>query len=241
MKSRVVEGWELLLSASRSATSLEEAMATVRDWNSLVEAPSVTPFLSFCRRILLSFPAEAGVDPRFEVLPEGEAADAWDAAFRNFLRSEFGREETDPRWARAISRSSDREAAFGMIRRLCLFHRDLLGEEAHDFGSQDDFLGYLRGEYQETVDWFHAFVGGIADRTHEMAPVPESALAVLLRGWEAVQGGDLDAAAGIAPEGAAAFGFRADRTKSAKVFPRPPGMTPATARDRLSPVRRGLP
>ena len=264
MKSRVVEGWELLLSASRSATSLEEAMATVREWNSLVEAPagglpslddlraraeemadgvgrlSVTTFHSFCRRILLSFPAEAGVDPRFEVLPEGEAADAWDAAFRNFLRSEFGREEMDPRWERAISRSSDREAAFGMIRRLCLFHRDLLGEEAHDFGSQDDFLGYLRGEYQETVDWFRAFVGGIADRTHEMAPVLESALAVLLRGWEAVQGGDLDAAAGIAPEGAAAFGFRADRTKSAKVFPRPPGMTPATARDRLRTFWREL-
>src|SRR3970282_1808043 len=68
--------------------------------------------------------------------------------------------------------------------------------------------------------------------------VLESPLAVLHRGWEAVQGGDLDAAAGIAPEGAAAFGFRADRTKSAKVFPRPPGMPPAPARDRLGPFRR---
>ena len=116
MKSRVVEGWEILLSASRSAESLEEAREKVGKWNSLVEIPdgafpsvedlraraeemadgvgrlSVTTFHSFCRRILLSFPAEAGVDPRFEVLPEGGAADAWDTAFRDFLRSEFGRE-----------------------------------------------------------------------------------------------------------------------------------------------------
>ena len=164
MKSRIVEGWELLLSASRSATSLEEAMNRVTDWNPLAEIPaagfpslddlrgraeemadgvgrlSVTTFHSFCRRILLSFPAEAEVDPRFEVLSEGEAADAWDAAFRNFLRSEFGRDETDPRWEPALSRSSDREAAFGMIRRLCLFHRDLLEEEKQDFGSPADFF-----------------------------------------------------------------------------------------------------
>ena len=264
MKSRVVEGWEILLSASRSAESLEEAREKVGKWNSLVEIPdgafpsvedlraraeemadgvgrlSVTTFHSFCRRILLSFPAEAGVDPRFEVLPEGGAADAWDAAFRNFLRSEFGREETDPRWERAISRSSDREAAFGMIRRLCLFHRDLLEGEAHDFGSPADFLGYLREEYRGTVDWFRAFVGGIADRTHEMAPVLASALAVLDRGWEAVTGGDLDAAAGIAPEGSAAFEFRADRLRSAKMFPRPPGLTPKEARDRLKTFWREL-
>jgi ATP-dependent helicase/nuclease subunit A len=257
MKSRVVEGWELLLSASRAATSLEEAGEEVRAWNSLIEIPaegfltlddlreragemadgvgrlSVTTFHSFCRRILLSFPAEAGVDPRFEVLPEGKAADAWDAAFRTFLRSEFGREETDPRWERALSRTSDREAAFGMIRRLCLFHRDLLGDEGHDFGSPADFLEYLRDRHGGAVAWFRAFVGKIADRSHEMAPVLEEALAVLSRGWEAVEKGDLGAASRIAPEGAAAFGFRADRMKSAKVFPRPPGMTPADARDRL--------
>ncbi len=264
MKSRVVEGWELLLSASRSAESLEEAWDRAREWNSLVEIPaggfrslddlraraeemadgvgrlSVTTFHSFCRRILLTFPAEAGVDPRFEVLSEGEAADAWDAAFRDFLRSEFGREETDPRWERAISRSSDREAAFGMIRRLCLFHRDLLEEGAHDFGSPADFLGYLREQYGETVEWFRAFVAGIADRTHEMAPVLASALAVLDRGWESVAEGDLETASRLAPEGAAAFGFRADGLRSAKVFPRPPGLSPRDARDILKTFWREL-
>jgi ATP-dependent helicase/nuclease subunit A len=264
MKSRVVEGWELLLSAARSAETLEEAIAGVREWNSLIEVPadgipslddlrsragemadgvgrlSVTTFHSFCRRLLLSFPAAAGVDPRFEVLPEGDAVDAWDAAFRNFLRSEFGREEMDPRWERALSRSSDREAAFGMIRRLCLFHRDLLEEELEDFGTPADFLTYLHDQYAETVAWFRAFVGGIADRTHEMAPVLEEALAVLSRGWEAVMRGDLEAALGIAPEGAAAFEFRADRTKSARVFPRPEGLTPARARDRLKTFWREL-
>ena len=257
MKSRVVEGWELLLTASRSAGSVEEAAAASREWNSLIEIPedlfptvddlreragemadgvgrlSVTTFHSFCRRILLSFPAESVVDPRFEVLPEGEAADAWDVAFRNFLRSEFGREETDPRWERVLSRSSDREAAFGMIRRLCLFHRDLLGDGTHDFGSPADFLEYLRGRYEGPVAWFRAFVGMIADRSHGMVPSLEGALAFLSRGWEAVGRGDLDDASRIAPEGAAAFGFRADRLRSEKIFPRPPGMTPAEARDRL--------
>ena len=51
---------------------------------------SVTTFHSFCARVLRSFPAEAGVDPLFEVLPETAAADAWDAAFRKFLQGEFG-------------------------------------------------------------------------------------------------------------------------------------------------------
>jgi len=264
MKSRVVEGWELLLSAARSAATLEEAIAGVWKWNSLIELPdggssslddllaragemadgvgrlSVTTFHSFCRRILLSFPAEAGVDPRFEVLPEGEAADAWDAAFRNFLRSEFGREEMDPRWERVLARSDDREAAFGMIRRLCLFHRDLLGEEPEDFGTPADFLAYLHGRYAEPVAWFRTFAGRIADRTHEMAPVLEEALAILSRGWEAVEAGDLEGAIGLAPEGAAAFAFRADRLKSAKAFPRPDGLTPAQARDRLKMFWREL-
>ncbi len=263
MKSRVVEGWELLLSASRSAQSLAEAVAGIQGWNDLVEVPqggyssvedlraraeemadgvgrlSVTTFHSFCRRILLSFPAEAGVDPRFEVLSEGEASDAWEAGFRNFLRSEFGREETDPRWEWAISRSEDRNAAFGMIRRLCLFQRDLLGD-AHDFGSPSDFLDYLREKYAAAVAWFRAFVEGIADRTHEMAPALESAHSVLSRGFAAVEGGDLEAASRVANEGTAAFGFRADRLRSAKVFPRPPGWTPAGARDRLREFWREL-
>src|SRR3989304_1667327 len=73
-----------------------------------------------------------------------------------------------------------------------------------------------------------------------MAPGLASALSVLDRGWEAVTGGDLDAAAGIATEGSAAFEFRADRLRSAKGFPRPPGLTPKDARDRLKTFWREL-
>src|SRR5512145_934087 len=150
MKARVVEGWELLVSASRSCETVEEASAAMAAWNTLVRVPegaytslddlraragemadgagrlSVTTFHSFCRRILLSFPAEAGVDPKFEVLPEGESSDAWDAAFRAFLRSEFGGEKTDPAWERVLSVSQTQEAIWATIRRLCLSQRDLL-------------------------------------------------------------------------------------------------------------------
>ncbi len=264
MKSRISEGWELLLSACRSASSVEEAAAQVRAWNPLVEISpdgfpstddltarasgmtdgvgrlSVTTFHSFCRRLLLSHPAEAGVDPRFEVLPEGAAADAWDAAFRRFLRAEFGRPEADPRWEPAVARAADRTRAFGMVRRMCLYHRDVLEERGLDFGSPADLLGYLTGEYAETVRWFRAFEGGIADRSHAMAQTVEAARAALDRVWDAVERGDLAAAAGLAAEGVRALGFRADRLRSQKTYPRPPGETPAGARDRLLVLFRVL-
>jgi ATP-dependent helicase/nuclease subunit A len=264
MKSRVVEGWELLLSRCRSSESLDEIRDQMLSWNSLVRIPvdgypaptdlrnrveemvdsvgrlSVTTFHSFCRRILLSFPAEAGVDPRFEVIPEGEASDAWDDAFRKFLRSEFGRPETDPMWERVLARSSDQESVFGMIRRLCLYQRDLLGEGPLDFGTPSDFLDYARREYAGAVGWFRDFVGGITDRSHEMTPVFEAALDILSRAWKAVERDDLDAACALAGDGMSAFGFRADRTRSRKVFPMPPGATVAETRDVLKGFWREL-
>lgn len=264
MKSRVVEGWELLLSRCRSSGSLDEIRDQVLSWNSLVRIPvegysaptdfrirveemvdgvgrlSVTTFHSFCRRILLSFPAEAGVDPRFEVIPEGEAEGAWDDAFRKFLRSEFGRQETDPMWERVLSRSSNQESVFGMIRRLCLYQRDLLGEGPLDFGTPSDFLDYARREYAGATGWFRDFVGGITDRSHEMTPVFEEALEILSRAWEAVERDDLDAACALAGDGMSAFGFRADRTRSRKLFPVPPGATLAETRDALKGFWREL-
>ncbi len=264
MKSRVVEEWELLLSSCRSSESLDEIRDQVLSWNSLVRVPvdgyasptdlrirveemvdgvgrlSVTTFHSFCRRILLSFPAEAGVDPRFEVIPEGEASDAWDDAFRKFLRSEFGRPVTDPMWERVLSRSSNQESVFGMIRRLCLYQRDLLEEGPLDFGAPSDFLVYAGREYAGAVGWFRDFVGGITDRSHEMTPVFETALGILSRAWEAVERDDLDAACALARDGMSAFGFRADRTRSRKVFPMPPGATLAETRDVLKRFWREL-
>jgi ATP-dependent helicase/nuclease subunit A len=264
MKSRVVEGLELLLTACRSASSPEEVEARVEAWNSLVRIPggkdggmdpltarveelvdgvgrlSVTTFHSFCRRILLSFPAEAGVDPRFEVLPEGEASDAWDNAFRAFLRSEFGGEKTDPSWDRVLFGGPGEEAIWSVIRRLCLSQRDLLAAGELDFGSPADFLAYLRREYAGPVDWFREFAGGITDRSHEMAPVLADAWSILERAWEAVLRGDLAAAAALAAQGAKAFEFRADRTRSRKTFPSPPGHTLAQARDALRNFWREL-
>ncbi len=264
MKARVVEGWELLVSACRSCGTVEDAAAAMAAWNTLVRVPegaypslddiriraeemadgvgrlSVTTFHSFCRRILLSFPAEAGVDPRFEVLPEGESSDAWDAAFRAFLRAEFGREETDPLWDVVLSRSGGQEAVWSVIRRLCLSQRDLLGREPLDFGEPSDFLSYLAREYAGPADWFRAFVGGIADEGHEMTPVFRGALVVLSRAWEAVGRGDLAAACAVAQEGAAAFGFRADKTRSKKSFPQPAGATLAETRDALLSFFREL-
>jgi ATP-dependent helicase/nuclease subunit A len=264
MKSRVVEEWELLLSCCRSLDSLEEIREQVLSRNSLVRVPtdgyaapidlrirveemvdgvgrlSVTTFHSFCRRILLSFPAEAGVDPRFEVIPEGEASDAWDGAFRKFLRSEFGRPGTDPMWERVLSRSSDQESIFGMIRRLCLYQRDLLAEGPLDFGIPSDFLDYARREYAVAVGWFRDFVGGIKDRSHEMAKVFEAALGILSPAWEAVERGDLDAACALAREGLSAFEFRADKTRSRKIFPVPPGATLAETRNVLKTFWREL-
>ena len=264
MKARVVEGWELLVSACRASGSVEDAAAAMAAWNTLVRVPegaypslddlrvraeemadgvgrlSVTTFHSFCRRILLSFPAEAGVDPRFAVLPEGESSDAWDAAFRAFLRAEFGREEIDPLWEVVLSRSGGQETVWSVIRRLCLSQRDLLARESLDFGEPSDFLSYLGREYTGSADWFRAFVGGIADDGHEMTPVFRAALAVLSRAWEAVCRGDLDAACGMAEEGSAAFAFRADKSRSRKSFPQPAGSTLAATRDALRSLFREL-
>jgi len=258
MRSRIVAGWELLLSSCRSCDSLAEAGERILAVHPLLRIPaegyagpedlrrrteemadgvgrlSVTTFHSFCRRLLLSYPAEAGVDPRFEVLAEGAAADAWDDAFRSFLRSEFGRPEADPAWEQVLSGAASQEAIFGMIRRLCLFHRDLLREGPLDFGTPDDFLAYLRARHAAPAAWFRNFVHGIPDREHEMVPVFEEALALLSEGWEAVERNDLDAAAAIAPRGRAAFGFPANRTRSKKRFPLPPGFTLASARDELA-------
>jgi ATP-dependent helicase/nuclease subunit A len=255
MKSRVVEGLELLLTACRSASSLQEVREQVEAWNTLVRIPeggdlatlkervedlvdgvgrlSVTTFHSFCRRILLSFPAEAGVDPKFEVLPEGEASDAWDNAFRAFLRSEFGGDETDPFWEQVLSFAPGEDTVWAMIRRLCLSQRDLLVAGELDFGSPADFLAYLRRRYAGEVEWFRAFVAGIDEPSHEMAPVLSDALSILEKAWEVISRGDLDAAAALVPQGAKAFAFRADRTRSKKIFPPPPGFTLAQARDSL--------
>ena len=257
MRSRIVAGWELLLFDCRSSGSLEEAEGRIRAAHPLLRLPegvygtpedlllragemadgvgrlSVTTFHSFCRRLLLSFPAEAGVDPRFEVLADAAAADAWDDAFRRFLRSEFGRPEADPMWEQVLSRSPSHDAVFGMIRRLCLDHRDLLREGALDFGTPDDLLVHLRARFAAPVDWFRAFVEGIVDREHEMVPAFEEALRILSSGWEAVSRNDLSAAVSLSAEGSRAFGFRADRTKSRKGFPHPPGFTLASARDEL--------
>lgn len=264
MRSRIVAGWELLLSACRSCDRLEEAGEGVLAVHPLLRIPagvygrpedllrraeemadgvgrlSVTTFHSFCRRLLLSYPAEAEVDPRFEVLSEGAAADAWDDAFRRFLRSEFGRPEADPAWERVLSGAASQDAVFGMIRRLCLYHRDLLREGALDFGAPDDFLAYLRARYAAPAAWFRNFVSGIVDREHEMVPSFEEALALLSDGWGAVERNDLEAAEAIAPRGLAAFGFPADRTRSRKRFPFPPGFTLASARDELSTLWKEL-
>ncbi|MGE5189206.1 MAG: UvrD-helicase domain-containing protein, partial [Gemmatimonadota bacterium] len=264
MKARVVEGWELLVSACRTCVTVEEAAAAMAGWNTLVRIPgeaypaigdlraraeemadgagrlSVTTFHSFCRRILLSFPAEAAVDPKFEVVPEGESSDAWDAAFRAFLRAEFGREGIDPRWEVVLSRSGGQEAVWSLIRRLCLSQRDLLARGGLDFGEPADFLAYLRRQYAAPADWFRAFVGGIAEEAHEMTPVLRGALAVLARAWEVVERGDLEAARRLAPEGSAAFAFRADRTRSRKSFPQPAGATLAETRDALRSLFRDL-
>ena len=164
MKARVTEGWERLFAATQETDSIDEVGRRAAAWNPLVRVPapvypdfatlrrrveemvdgvgrlSVTTFHSFCARILRSFPAEAGVDPLFEVLPETAAADAWDAAFRKFLQGEFGREEVLPEWERVLSRLPDPSKAWWVIRRLCLFQRDLLRGPAPDFGSPGDFL-----------------------------------------------------------------------------------------------------
>jgi ATP-dependent helicase/nuclease subunit A len=264
MKARLMEGWELLLAACRSLPSVEAVRERMAAWNPLVVVPRdddgsleshrlraaemadglnrlwVTTFHAFCAGILHAFPAEAGVDPLFEVLPEGASADAWERGFANFLRAEFGQAAVDPRWEHALSRAGSQGAVFAMIRRLALLQRDLLLEKALDFGSEEDLLAFLEEEHAAPVAWFEDFVAGIADPGHEMTPVFERARTVLAAAWRAVQEGDLGRAAAIAPVGAAAFAFRADRARSRKAFPLPPGFTLREARDLIRAFFRDL-
>ncbi|MGB7630004.1 MAG: UvrD-helicase domain-containing protein, partial [Candidatus Deferrimicrobium sp.] len=217
MKARITEGWELLFSAAQETDDPAEISLRAAEWNRYVRVPagvypdpaalrrrveemaeaagrlSVTTFHSFCARILRSFPAEAGVDPLFEVLDEGAGADAWDAAFRAFLRGEFGRESVPAEWERILLRSNDPARVWAVIRRFCLGQRDLLAGGAADFGTPSDFLGYLRREYAPHVDYFRSFVAGIAAPAGD--PIAEefrAAFAILEPAWEAVLRGDLD-------------------------------------------------
>ena len=258
MKARVTEGWERLFAATQEADDIEEVGRRAAAWNPLVRVPrpvypdfaalrlrveemvdgvgrlSVTTFHSFCARILRSFPAEAGVDPLFEVLPEAAAADAWDAAFRRFLQAEFGGEEVDPEWDRILSRLPDPSRAWQVIRRLCLFQRDLLRGPPPDFGSPADFLDFLAREHGPDVGYFRAFVGGIAAPGDDPAAERfREALRVLEAAWEAVTRGDLSAAAARAEEGAAAFALDLRKAASRKKFPRPEGPKLSEVRDAL--------
>jgi len=246
MKARITEGWERLFAATQETDDAAEVSRRAAEWNRYVRVPagaypdppalrrrveemaegagrlSVTTFHSFCARILRSFPAEAGVDPLFTVLSEGAAADAWDAGFREFLREEFGRESAPAEWERILLRSNDPSRVWTVIRRLCLGQRDLLSGGAFDFGSPADFLGYLRREFAPSIEYFRAFVAGIAAPAGD--PVAEefrAALAILDPAWDAVLRGDLDPAANSAKEGAAAFGMDLRKSTSKKKFPRP--------------------
>jgi ATP-dependent helicase/nuclease subunit A len=258
MKARVTEGWERLFAATQETDDIDEVGRRAAAWNPLVRVPapvypdfaslrrrveemvdgvgrlSVTTFHSFCARVLRSFPAEAGVDPLFEVLPETAAADAWDAAFRKFLQGEFGGEEVLPEWERILSRLPDPSKAWWVIRRLCLFQRDLLRGPAPDFGSPRDFLDFLVREHGPDVDYFRAFVAGIRAPEDDPAAVAfREALRVLQPAWEAVSRGDLAAAAKLAGEGTAAFSLDLRKSMSRKRFPRPEGPKLSEVRDAL--------
>ncbi|HEX9204501.1 MAG TPA: UvrD-helicase domain-containing protein [Candidatus Deferrimicrobiaceae bacterium] len=259
MKARVAEGWELLFAATQESDDPAELSRKAASWNPLVRVPgdvypdpaalrrrveemvdavgrlSATTFHSFCARVLRAFPAEAGVDPLFTVLPEGEAADAWDAGFRQFLKGEFGTDRVRPEWEAILSRIPDPGRAWAVIRRLCLFQRDLLRGPAPDFGSPADFLGFLGREHAPDVEYFRAFVAGIAAPGDDPAAAAfRSAIGVLEPAWEAVLRGDLDAAVGNAGEGVAAFTLDLRKAMSKKKFPRPDGTR------NLSEVRDGL-
>jgi len=258
MKARVTEGWERLFAATQETDDIDEVGRRAAAWNPLARVPasvypdfatlrrrveemvdgvgrlSVTTFHSFCARVLRSFPAEAGVDPLFEVLPETASADAWDAAFRRFLQGEFGGEEVHPEWERILSRLPDPSKAWWVIRRLCLFQRDLLRGPAPDFGSPGDFLDFLVREHGPHVDYFRAFVAGIlAPEDDPAAAAFREALRVLQPAWEAVSRGDLAAAARLAGEGTAAFSLDLRKSMSKKKFPRPEGPKLSEVRDAL--------
>ena len=258
MKARVTEGWERLFAATQETDSIDEVGRRAAAWNPLARVPatvypdfatlrrrveemvdgvgrlSVTTFHSFCARVLRSFPAEAGVDPLFEVLPETAAADAWDAGFRRFLQGEFGGEEVLPEWERILSRLPDPSKAWAVIRRLCLFQRDLLRGPAADFGSPGDFLDFLVREYVSSVEYFRSFVDGIrAPADDPAAEMFREALRVLDCAWEAVSRGDLAPAEASAKEGATVFALDLRKAASKKKFPRPDERKLSEVRDAL--------
>jgi ATP-dependent helicase/nuclease subunit A len=258
MKGRVAEGWERLYAAAQGGVETAEIERSMRAWNPMVRFPagvyeepgslrrraeemadavgrlSVTTFHSFCARVLRSFPAEAGVDPLFAVLPEGEAADAWDAAFRRFLREEFGGREVSPEWERILLRTPDPGKVWSVLRRLCLTQRDLLRGSPPDFGDPGDFLGFLRRTFVPHVEYFRAFVAGIAAPADDpTAGRFRDALAVLEASWRAVAGGDLAAAGAFAAAGAAAMELDLRKSQSKKKFPRPAGPLLSEVRDAL--------
>ena len=196
---------------------------------------SVTTFHSFCARVLRSFPAEAGVDPLFEVLPESAAADAWDAAFRRFLQGEFGGEEVLPEWERILSRLPDPSKAWWVIRRLCLFQRDLLRGPAPDFGSPGDFLDFLVREYGSSVEYFRSFVDrdpGAGGRPGG-GEVPRSPPRPRRPRGKRSRGGTSPPLQASAEEGARIFALDLRKAASKKKFPRPEGPKLSEVRDAL--------
>ncbi|MBP2673180.1 MAG: UvrD/REP helicase, partial [Deltaproteobacteria bacterium] len=258
MKARLTEGWERLYAAAQDLEEFSRVEEGTRAWNPMVRVPaarygepgsfrrrveemveavgrlSATTFHSFCARILRSFPAEAGVDPLFQVLPEGESADAWNAAFRLFLRGEFGAEAVAPEWERILRKEPDPAKVWGVVRRLCLTQRDLLRGGTPDFGTPEDFLGFLRREYAAHVEYFRAFVAGI--RAPDGDPAAEAfrrALPALEAPWAAVVRGDLDAAASGAQAASAALALDLRKSTSKKKFPRPDGPLLSEVRDAL--------
>ncbi|MGE5247560.1 MAG: UvrD-helicase domain-containing protein [Verrucomicrobiota bacterium] len=258
MKARVTEGWERLYAAAQEHADVAGVERSITAWNPLLRIPggrygesatlrrrveemvdaagrlSVTTFHSFCTRILRSFPAEAGVDPLFPVLAEGEAADAWEAGFRQFLREEFGRAEVSAEWERILLRSPDPERVWGVLRRLCLTQRDLLTGGPPDFGAPDDFLGFLRKAFLPDVAYYRAFVAGIAAPPDDpMSAAFRRGLEILEGAWKAVADGDLDVASSLAASGAAAMELDLRKSQSKKRFPRPEGPPLSEVRDHL--------
>jgi superfamily I DNA/RNA helicase len=120
-----------------------------------------------------------------------------------------------------------------VIRRLCLSQRDLLRGPSLDFGSPEDFLGFLRREYESDVEHFRAFVAGIAAPEDPAAAGFRHALDALSPSWDAVVRGDLDAATACASAGAAAFDLDLNKARSKKKFPRPEGKKLSEVRDAL--------
>jgi ATP-dependent helicase/nuclease subunit A len=259
MKARITEGWERLFAATQETEDPAEVDRLAGEWNRHVRLPagvypdpvalrrrveemadsagrlSVPTFHSFCARVLRAFPAEAGVDPLFRVLPEGESADAWEAAFRLFLRGEFGGKEVAAEWERILLRVPDPGKVWGVLRRLCLSQRDLLRGGAADYGSPDDFLRFLRRSFSPHVEYFRAFVAAIAAPAEDPAAEAfRAAAGALGPAWEAVLRGDLDAAGALADAGSAAFALDLNAARSRKRFPRPEGGPP------LSVVRDAL-